>query len=82
MVNVLGEGGMEDGEFKMNMMQMLHDAYNIQNWHKNEELKQIWKYITDEESTNLKFRKLEEPVLTRWWLVGVCAASFKGCLAV
>jgi len=30
----------------------------------------------------LKFRKLEEPVLSRWWLVGACATSFKECKLV
>jgi len=25
----------------------------------------------------LKFKRLEEPVLSRWWLVEICAASFK-----
>ena len=81
-INVLGDGGMEDGEFKLNVMQMLHGCYNIQNYHESDELKEIWKYITKEESTDLKFRKLEEPVLSRWWLVGVCATSFKVCKEV
>ena len=32
-VNVLGEGGMNDkGEPLMNVMQMLHGAYNLQKW--------------------------------------------------
>ena len=30
----------------------------------------------------LTFRKLEEPVPTRWWLVGACAASFKESMHV
>ena len=81
-VNVLGDGGMEDGEFKMNVMQMLHGSYNIQNWHEIEELKEIWKYIGETECTNLKFKKLEEPVLSRWWLVGASACSFKDSKAV
>ena len=61
---------------------MLHGCYNIQNWHETDELKEIWTYIVDKECTNLKFRKLEEPVLSRWWLVGACATSFKECKAV
>ena len=82
-LNVLGEGGSSDGEMKMNMMQMLHGCYNIQNWHESNELKEIWKYVTDREGiTHLKFKKLEEPVLSRWWLVGVCATSFKESYAV
>ena len=76
-VNVLGDGGLNDGEIKMNMMQMLHGCYNIQNWHESNELKDIWQYVKTKEGTDLKFKKLEEPVLSRWWLVGVCATSFK-----
>ena len=63
-------------------MQMLHGCYNIQNWHETDKLKEIWTYIVDKECTNLKFRKLEEPVLSRWWLVGACATSFKECKVV
>ena len=40
-VNVLGEGGSDDGEYRMNVMQLLHGAYNLQNWHEIEELKEI-----------------------------------------
>ena len=61
----------------MNMMQMLHGCYNIRNWHTSSKLKYIWMYITVHKATNLKFKKLEEPVLNRWWLVGGCATSFK-----
>ena len=82
MVNVSRDGGVEDGEHEMNMMQMLHGCYNIQNWHKIEELKDIWKYTADKECTNLEFRKLEGPVLSRWWLVGACTTSFEECKEV
>ena len=45
-VNVLGEGGTDDnGEYRMNVMQLLHGAYNIQNWHEGDELREIWKYV-------------------------------------
>ena len=37
-INVLGDRGTIDGEHKLNMMQMLHGCYNLQNWH---ELKEI-----------------------------------------
>ena len=76
-VNVLGEGGSDDGEYRMNVMQLLHGAYNLQNWHEIEELKEIWKFVQTLDENALTFKKLEEPVLTRWWLVGACAASFK-----
>jgi len=78
-VNVLGEGGMNDkGEPLMNVMQMLHGAYNLQNWQEDEELKQLWAYLS--EAADEKFKKLEEPIMTRWWLVGACACSFKECI--
>ena len=31
--NVLGEGGMDSTCIKMNLMQMIHGAYDIQNYH-------------------------------------------------
>lgn len=45
MVNVLGEGGMnertnENNKSVSNIMRMLHKGYNLQNWQENEELKQ------------------------------------------
>ena len=30
----------------------------------------------------MKFQKLEEPILTRWWLVGACVCSFKKSMRV
>ena len=76
-VNVLGEGGMnEKNEPLMNVMQMLHGAYNLQNWQEDGELKQLWTYLSVDEASQ-KFKKLEEPIMTRWWLVGACACSFK-----
>ena len=74
---VLGEGGLEeDRKGKKNAMQLLHGAYNIQNWCENEELKEIYLYTREQEGLELTFKKLEEPIVTRWWLVGACACSF------
>ena len=90
-VNVLGEGGMDVNQNPvMNVMQLLHGAYNIQNWNEIEELKQLWAYLQGDEVALEKFKRLEEPVMTRWWLVGACACSFaasvqtwkKICLAI
>lgn len=76
-LTVMGEGGQDEkGNYNMNVMQMLHGAYNIQNYHEQEGLKQLWSYLNDDALTT-KFKKLEEPVLTRWWLVGACACSFR-----
>lgn len=66
-VNVLGEGGNDDkGEPVMNVMQMLHGAWNIQNWQEDEELDGLWKIIQKGNATEIKFREMEQPVLTRW----------------
>ena len=75
---MLGEGGMDDnGGYSMNAIQMLHGAYNIQNWQKTEELKDLWIFIEQDELVKTKFKKLEDPITTRWWLVGAYAVSFK-----
>ena len=37
---------MDDNEgYLMNTMQMLHGAYNIQNWQETEELKDLWTFV-------------------------------------
>ena len=77
MVSVLGKGGNDsNGEPVMNVMQMLHGAYNLQNWQENGKLKGLWNHIQQQNTTNIKFKKMEEPVLTRWWTVGACACLF------
>lgn len=40
-INVLGERGTEDGDHKMNVMQMLHGCFNLQNWHEVDELNEV-----------------------------------------
>ena len=42
-------------------MQMLHGAYNIQNYHEIEEIKYLWTFVEGIEYDGMKFRKLEEP---------------------
>ena len=54
----------EKGKPVMNLMQMLHRVYNIQNWQKSEELKELWYYLCN--APDEKFKRLEELVLTRW----------------
>ena len=72
----MGEGGFDDNNQPiMNCLQMLHGAYNIQNWQEDDELKQLWCHLQDEVA-NEKFKKLEEPIMMRWWLAGACAYSF------
>ena len=65
----------------MNAMQMLHGAYSIQNYHEIDELRGLCEFVQGE-CDGMKFKKLEEPVLTRWWLVGACAVSFKKSILV
>ena len=77
---VFGGGGMDENGFKLNCMQMLHGAYNLQNWEEKECLKEMWEFIRDVERGNVEdipFKALSEPVATRWWLVGECACAFK-----
>ena len=64
----------------MNVIQMLHGAYNIQHWQESDELKELWTYLRD--ATNEEFHRLEEPIMTRWWLLGACACSFKKSISV
>ena len=60
-VIVLGDGGQdENGHYVMNVMQMLHGAYNIQNYHNNEELKTLWTYL-DPESERKSLSGLKSP---------------------
>ena len=87
MINVLDEGEIDaDGQPITNCMQMLHGAYNLQNWHETEELNELWEYLRNNENESdiltTRFKKLEEPIMTRWWLVGACACSFSQCLYI
>ena len=59
----------------MNAIKMLHSAFNLQNWQEIDELRELWKFVAN--NNLLKLKKLEDPVLSRWWLVGACACSFK-----
>ena len=50
-------------------MQMLHGAYNIQNYHEIEEMKDLWTFVEGSEYDDMKLRKLEEP---KYMVVGRC----------
>ena len=56
---------------------MATGAYNIQNWHKSEEVKKLYTSVRETEGLEQEFKRLPEPVLTRWWLVGACAVQLK-----
>ena len=55
---------------------MFYGIYNIKNWQEDDELKQFLSHLQDDVA-NEKFKKLEEPIMTRWWLAGARACSFK-----
>ena len=56
--NFMGEGGVDDeGEYVRNVMQMLHGAYNLQNWQENDELKELWKYLAVLKDEEVRFKK-------------------------
>jgi len=65
-MHVMGEGGFnDDSKPIINCLQMLHGAYNIQNWQEDDELNRLWSQLQDDVA-NEKFKKLEEPIMTRW----------------
>ena len=79
----MGEGGLlEDGTGKLNAMQLLHGAYTIQNWCEHDELKQIYLFTQTQLGVAMKFKKLEDPIATRWWLAGTCTCLFLVSLPV
>ena len=78
---VFGEGGnlkLKKGEKdtkKKNAMQLLHGLWNLSNYLDEDFFKEAWKLACDNLGMNVKYVKLSQPVLTRWWLVGQCACE-------
>ena len=57
---VIGVGGTDNkGEYVKNAMQIIYGAYKIQNWQETEELKELWKYVQEDDVNNQKFKKIE-----------------------
>ena len=55
--HVLDEGGMDDnGGYLMNSMEMIHGAYNIQNWQETEELNDLWSFVEQDELVKTKLK--------------------------
>ena len=74
---MLGPGGKDDkGNYLQAGMQLLHNAYNLQKWHKTDKLKQIYNFVRCTEGLEVKFMPLPEPIVTRCWLVEACAVKF------
>ena len=58
-VKHLGEGGKtEKGEFKRNVMQLLHGMYNVQTYLEGSELKQKWNIICHKLGITKKLKRL------------------------
>lgn len=49
----------------------------MQNWQEKVKLKELWENVQDDNVDYQKFKKLEESILTRWWLIRACVLSFK-----
>ena len=56
-------------------MQLLNGACNIFNYLDIEEVQGFWEDALVRLNRTNKFKKLTNPVLTRWWLVGACAVE-------
>ena len=73
----LGEGGLDvNGKGKLNAMQLLHGVYNIQNWHKHDELKDIYIYTRKEEGLSETFKKLKNQYLLDSSLLAAVLVAF------
>ena len=61
--NVLGEdNGDDNGDYVKNVMQMLHGAYNLQNWQETKESKELWKYLSSLDNEDITFKNLKSPL--------------------
>ena len=54
----------------MNAMQLLHGMYNINAYIPSNVFRKLWKKVSDS-----PIKILPAPILTRWWSVGLCAAT-------
>ena len=47
-------------------MQLIHSAYNLQNWYESDELKEMYLFVTEKlEITDEKYEKVPEPIVTQ-----------------
>ena len=69
--DVFGDGGLG----KRIVMQLLHSAYDLQQCFEFEEFKILWKQIDSE--NHEKVLKMQEPVATRWWFIGIATSYLK-----
>ena len=78
-IEISGEGGMdsETGDYKMNAMQLMHGMYNLHNYVPSHLYAKLWKKACDELQIDVPYKILPAPIVTRWWSVGVCAASLE-----
>ena len=73
--DVFGDGGLG----KRNVMQLLHSAYDLQQCFEFQEFKILWKQIEAEigAENSEKVLKMQEPIATRWWCIGIAASYMK-----
>ena len=75
-VERVSECGKKTQDYKINAMQLLNGLYNLFKYLDLEEMKEIWKVSCEDlGKDNVKFKKLTNPVVTRWWLIGVTASE-------
>ena len=75
---IFGQGGMttdKNGkhEFKRNEMRLLNGLYNLFTYLNTSKIQAMWDHTCKDLNSTKKFSPLTNPVLTRWWLVGVTA---------
>eukprot|EP00957_Ditylum_brightwellii_P076192 5791584-Ditylum_brightwellii.AAC.1 len=59
--HILGEGSQdENGDYKMNVMQMLHGAYNLQNWKEFKELTELWIYLSSVSDADKNIQEIKQ----------------------
>ena len=59
----------------MNAMQLMHGMYNVHNYLSSPLFSQLWTRACTDMNVTTKYKMLPAPILTRWWSVGVCAAT-------
>ena len=47
----------EKEEFVINIIQMMHGTFNIHKWHGEQKIREIWKYVQDDDVSNQKVKR-------------------------
>ena len=62
-------------DLKINDMQLLNDVYNLFKYLNIEEMREIGTILCRDLGKTATFKKLTNPVVTCWWLIGVTACE-------